>query len=283
MTELRATGWQKFWAEGRWWKAALVVVLYLALYRLAGFILGALFGDFVDKDNIFANPASVFFGIGAPIVVGAALLVIFVASVGWVRPIFSRQPVPGRWWMWIFVVLVIVPIVLRFAGIDYAEYGVAVVATSLFVGLFIGFTEELLYRGIVVKILRDGGHREWTVAVLSSLIFALSHLLNLLSGQAVLVVLVTVVFTFGFGLMMYLVMRATGNIVWAMLIHALTDPTTFLAAGGVDASNGAAHSPILDVAAPFNYLFVLAALIALIFIRGRVTARANLPVASEAL
>ena len=187
MTEVRATRWQAFWREGRWWKAALAVIVYLAVYRLAGAGLGAAFGDLVDTDNIFANPASVFFGIGSPIVVGAALLLFFVASIGWFRPIFSGQPVSGRWWMWIAVVLVSVPIVLRFVGIDYAGYGAGVVATSLFVGLFIGFTEELLYRGIVVQILRDGGHREWTVAVLSSLFFALSHLLNLLSGQPLVV------------------------------------------------------------------------------------------------
>ena len=47
--------------------------------------------------------------------------------------------------------------------------------------------------------------------------------------------------------------------------------TDLLASGGIDASNGAAHSPALDLAAPFNYVFVfvLAALIAMIFIRGK--------------
>jgi len=45
--------------------------------------------------------------------------------------------------------------------------------------------------------------------------------------------------------------------------------TDLLASGGIDASNGAAHNPALDLAAPFNYVFVLAALIAMIFIRGK--------------
>lgn len=263
------TGWKQFWARGRWWKAALLVVVYLALYQVAGLGLGGLFNDFVDKDNTFSSPASVFFTIGAPLVVGALLLLAFVVSVGWLKPIFARQPVRGRWWMWIFVVVAIIPIVLRFFGIDYASYGPGVIVTSLLVGLLIGFVEELLYRGIVVKILRDAGHREWTVALLSSLFFALSHTVNLLTGQEVVVVALTVVMTFGFGMTMYLVMRATGNIIWPMLIHAFTDPTTFLATGGVDSSNGAAHSPFLDLAAPFNYIFVIAALIALIFIRGK--------------
>jgi membrane protease YdiL (CAAX protease family) len=171
--------------------------------------------------------------------------------------------------MWIGVALTLVPIGLRFVGIDYGYYANGVVVTSLAVGLLIGFTEELLYRGIVVKILRDSGHHEWMVATVSSLLFALSHTVNLLSGQPLVTVAVTVVFTFGFGMMMYLVMRATGRLAWAMVVHALTDPTTFLAVGGIDQGVGTAHSPALDAAAPFNIVFVVAALVALVFLRGR--------------
>ncbi|MBZ4487887.1 CPBP family glutamic-type intramembrane protease [Microbacterium sp. cx-55] len=269
MAREHTSTWAGFWARGTWWKAVLLIVVYLALYQLAALGVVTVAGDQIDRTNIFATPASVFFGLGASLIVGAIILIIFAASVGWLRPLFSRQPVRGRWWMWIFVVLAIIPIGLRFVGIDYASYAGGVVVTSLLVGLVIGFVEEFLYRGIVVKILRDAGHRELSVAALSSLFFALSHTVNLLSGQPLLTVALTVVFTFGFGMMMYLVMRATGNIVWAMLIHGLTDPTTFLSTGGIDVSTGAAHSPALDLAAPFNIVFVVAALIVLFFIRGK--------------
>jgi len=268
MSDTATSGWTGFWNTGRWWKAVIAVVGYIALYELAGFGVAAVAGDRIDRENLLATPESVFFGLGAGLMIGAVVLLVFVASVGWLRPLFSRQSVAGRWWMWIFVVLAVIPIVLRFVGIDYGSYAGGVVATTLFVGLFIGFTEELLYRGIVVTLLRDAGHRELGVAALSSLFFALSHSVNALGGQPILTVALTVVFTFGFGMTMYLVMRATGHIVWAMLLHALTDPTTFLAAGAIDASTGAAHSPILDVAAPFNIVFVIAGLLALIFIRG---------------
>ncbi|PRY69086.1 CAAX prenyl protease-like protein [Glaciihabitans tibetensis] len=269
MNATETSGWKSFWNRGRWWKAIVAVVAYLALYQLAGFGIAVVAGDQVETGNLLATPASVFFGLGAGLVVGAVVLVGFAASVGWLRPLFSRQPVAGRWWMWIFVVLLVIPIVLRFAGIDYDSYGTGVVVTMLFTGLFIGFTEELLYRGIVVKILRNAGHRELSVAALSSLFFALSHSINIFAGQPAITVALTVVFTFGFGMMMYLVMRATGNIVWAMLIHAITDPTTILASGALDASTGAAHSPILDLATPFNIIFVIAGVIVLFFIRGK--------------
>jgi membrane protease YdiL (CAAX protease family) len=268
----KRSAWATFWAHGRWWKAVLAVVVYIALYQLAGLGVGAAFGSVIHPENILATAASVFFGVGAGLIVGAVLLLGFLFSVGWVRQIFAGQQthVHGRWWMWVAPVLVLIPIVLRIVGIDYASYGPGVVATTFAVGLLIGFTEELLFRGIVVKIMRDGGHREWTVAVASAGLFALSHAVNLLSGQPVLTVALTVVFTFGFGLMMYLVMRVTGSIIWAMVLHALTDPTTMLASGGIDVSTGVAHSPALELASPFNIVFVVAALIALPFIRGRV-------------
>jgi membrane protease YdiL (CAAX protease family) len=270
VVELNSVGWRAFWERARWWKAIVAVVGYLVLYQLAGLGLGRIFGGLVDTDNVFRTPTSVFFALGAPLVVGAIILVGFAASLGWIRPIFARQPVRGRWWMWIFVVLAVIPIILRLSGIDYGFYGGAVVVTSFGVGLLIGFVEEFLYRGIVVKILRDSGLREWSVAVVSSLIFALSHSLNILSGQPALTVALTVIYTFGFGMLMYLVMRAAGSIVAVMLVHALTDPTTFLAAGAIDASNGAAHSPAIEIAGPFNIVFVGAALIAMIFVRGTV-------------
>jgi membrane protease YdiL (CAAX protease family) len=145
-----------------------------------------------------------------------------------------------------------------------------VVALTFLSGLFIGFTEELLTRGIAVKILRDAGLREVVVAVISSALFALLHSVNVLTGQPPLTVVLTVVFAFGFGMMMYLVLRVTGNLVWPMLIHALTDPTTFLASGGIDVATSATQNPLLALAGPFNILFVVAGALAIIFIRGRV-------------
>lgn len=262
--------WQEFWATGRWWKAVLAVLAYLALYELAGFGLGKASGDLVE-DDIFATPASVFFGLAAPLVVGAVLLVVFITTTGMARPIFARQPVRARPWMWVVVVLAVAPVVLRFLGIDYDIYARGVVPMTLFAGLFIGFTEELLYRGVVVNLLRSAGHRERVVAVVSSALFALSHSVNIFSGQSVGLVALTVIITFGFGIVMYVVMRATGSIIWPMLIHAMDDPSTFLATGGIDETTTSMNSVLLDIAAPFNIIFVVVALVAIVFIRGRAT------------
>ena len=268
--------WRAFWNRGGWWKALLVVAVYAVVYQAAPF----LFLPFIDKlsdPNVFATPGSVFAGIGLPVVLGALMLLGFAWSLGWLpRPLFSSQPVGRSWWMWLAPVVVLLPVVLRLIGIDYGAYGPAVVAMSFAVGLFIGLSEELLFRGIAVTLLRRGGYSEWVVAAVSSLLFAAMHSVNILTGQPVTTVLGTMGYTLLFGVLMYVVMRVTGNLVWAVLLHGMaTDPSTFLATGGIDAHGaGGGAGLTLELAGPATILLLVVALVLLAFIRGRATPRA---------
>ena len=106
--------------------------------------------------------------------------------------------------------------------------------------------------------------------VVSSLIFGLLHASNILGGQEVLTVALTVVFAFGFGICMYLTLRVTGNLIWPMLLHGLYDPTLFLATGGIDEVHSGPQSELLTLAGPSNMIFILIAVVGLIFVRGRV-------------
>lgn len=270
---LTTRGWRDFWAKGGWWRAFLLALVYLALYLGAGWIVGQLFGSEENADDLFATPQSVFFALMLPLIVGSILLAAFVLSVGWFRELFSRQPIRGRWWMWVAPVLVLAAIVLRLFGIDYSSYQASVVAVTMLTGVFIGFAEEILTRGIVVKMLRDAGRSEWVVMVLSSLVFSLLHATNILSGQPILTVLATMGFTFAFGICMYLTLRATGNLIWPMLIHGLYDPTLFLATGGIDHAATGGQSTLLALAGPANFVYILIAIVALIVVRGHVQPR----------
>jgi uncharacterized protein len=270
----RTTGWAGFWDRGGWWKAIGFAVVYLAVYLGVGWVIDKTAGGAIDPDDVFGDPLSVFLAVALPLVIGAIVLFAFAASVRWLpRPLFGRQPVTGRWWMWIAPVLVVITFVLRLFGIDWAAYTGGVIATTFLAGLFVGIAEEVLTRGIVVTLLRRHGYREWAVAVLSSLVFALLHTTNLLSGQPVLTVLVTVGFAFGFGMMMYLTLRVTGNLVWPIVLHALTDPSTILATGGIDVA-GSNHSPLLSFAGLSTFVFLAFALLAMVFIRGSANGRA---------
>ena len=262
-----SSAWRDFWERGGLWRAVLAAAVYLALYLGGSRVVGAWFADAVDPDDLFATPAGVFVALALPLLVGAVVLVVFVASLRWFPVLFGPQPA-GRGWMWLAPALVLAPALLRALGVDYGAYASGVVATTLFAGLLVGFVEEVLCRGVVVTLLRRGGSSEWVVMVVSSVIFALLHSANALSGMAPATVAVTVVYTFGFGVAMYLTLRVTGNLVWPILLHGLFDPMLFLATGGIDETTTVTPtSPLLALATPTNVLFIALGVVALFLAR----------------
>ena len=256
-------GWRRFWERGGWWRALLLVVAYYALYQLGSFA-------FLPLVTSTDDPAALtWFGTALPIALGGVLLVLFAWSVGWLRELFGPQPIRGRGWMWIAVAVVLVFNVLRFATIDYGAAGAGVVVAWVVAGLFVGFAEEVLTRGFVVNLMRKGGYREIVVALVSALLFALLHSGNLLSGQSPLATGFQLVYTFAFGILMYLSLRVTGNLIWPILLHATTDPSIFLQ------SAYPADGALTAIAAQGNIAVVIAGIVLLFFIRGKVEPTAS--------
>ncbi|MGF6823972.1 membrane protease YdiL (CAAX protease family) [Microbacterium sp. ZKA21] len=252
--------WRAFWEKGGWWRALILAAGYFVLYELFSLAFLPLVPFIGDPES--ATGVLVFYVL--PILLGGIILVIFAASVGWLRELFGPQPIRGAAWMWIAVVVVLLFNVLRFATIDYSKAGFGVVAMWLLAGLCIGFAEELLTRGLVVNLLRKAGYREIVVAVISAAVFAGLHSGNLLTGQALVPTLIQLVYTFAFGICMYLALRVTGSIIWPMLLHATTDPSIFLLA--TYPSDGA----LTAFAGLGNTAVVIVGLILLMFVRGRV-------------
>ena len=256
-------GWRRFWERGGWWRALLLVVAYYALYQLGSFA-------FLPLVTSTDDPAALtWFGTALPIALGGVLLVLFAWSVGWLRELFGPQPIRGRGWMWIAVAVVLVFNVLRFATIDYGAAGAGVVVAWVVAGLFVGFAEEVLTRGFVVNLMRKGGYREIVVALVSALLFALLHSGNLLSGQSPLATGFQLVYTFAFGILMYLSLRVTGNLIWPILLHATTDPSILLQ------SAYPADGALTAIAAQGNIAVVIAGIVLLFFIRGKVEPTAS--------
>jgi len=260
MTELATTSpWRRFWSKGGWWRSLLLVVVYFVLYEAGSLLFGPLLAGTTDPAAI------VWFGTTLPIALGGLILVLFGWSVGWLRELFGPQPLRGRGWMWIAVGVVLLFNLLRFATIDYGEAGAGVVVAWLIAGLFIGFAEETLTRGFVVNLMRKAGYREIAVALVSAALFAAMHAGNLLGGQALLPTLIQLVYTFAFGILMYLSLRVTGNLIWPILLHASTDPSIFLQ------TLYPAEGALTGTAGLGNIAVIIVGLVLLIFIRGRVT------------
>lgn len=275
-----ATGWRAFWERGGLWRAVLVAFAYIALYEAFGFGAAAplLKGILHDAGDPLSSPSGILLGLALPIAFGSVLLIAFGLSLGWLpRPLFGAQPVRGRRWMWCAPALVLIPIVFHLIGTDYSRYTAGIVASLLFTGLFIGFAEEVLCRGFVVSLLRRRGYGEWVVMAVSSLIFGLLHASNALGGQPIGSVVVEVLYAIPFGVCMYIALRVTGNLVWPILLHAFTDPTTILASGGVDASVAGTSNIALVVATAGTFAYLAFALVAVMCTRGRAEGRVEAP------
>lgn len=225
----QTTGWRGFWARGGFWKALLLAAVYYGVYELIAYLIGLALPAGGAVRGASGNPADVLFGTALPIALASIVLVAFALSIGWLRELFSRQAIGGRGWMWVAIGVVLAINVSALLSIDYAKAGGVLVLTWLLTGLFVGFAEELLTRGFVVNLMRRAGHGEIAVALASAGIFAALHFGNLFtSSQGLAVTLLQVVYTFAFGICMYLALRVTRTLWAPILLHASTDPTLFL-------------------------------------------------------
>ncbi|MEU9332631.1 CPBP family intramembrane glutamic endopeptidase [Streptomyces sp. NPDC048290] len=248
-------------------RAVLLILGYLGYYLLVGRLVDALFGDRIDRDDVLATGASIVFGLVLPVAVGAVTLFGLTAALHWTGRVFGRRRLSTRPWMWVGPALVVVAIVAHTAAVDWSDWRPQQIASLALLGLCVGLAEELATRGLTVQMLRGAGHRERYVMVVSALLFALMHLVNLVSGMAPSTVLVTVLYAFAYGVCMYLAMRVTGTLWTAIVLHALTDPTTILASGGVDEAVAAQNGLWPLVAAVATVGMFVFALVAVFLLR----------------
>ena len=256
----QSSAWKSFWERGGLWRALLLAAVYLGVYELIGFLLGQVIPEGSALRGEKGSAGDVFFATGLPIIITSVLLLAFAASVGWLNELFSRQKLGGHRWMWIALIVVLLINVAALLSIDYGKAGMPLVGTWLLTGLFIGLVEELVTRGFVVNLMRKGGHGEIAVALASAGIFAALHLANLFtSDQGLVVTLEQVVYTFAFGICMYLILRVTRTIIAPMLVHASTDPSIFLYS-----SHPASGNPLGLLASLSTYLVIITGFILLV-------------------
>ncbi|WP_407359557.1 CPBP family intramembrane glutamic endopeptidase [Microbacterium sp. LBN7] len=256
----QSSAWKRFWNRGGFWRALLLAAVYLGVYELIGFLLGLAVPEGSGLRAEKGSAGDVFFSTALPIILTSILLFAFAASVGWLKELFARQTLGGRRWMWIALIVVLVINVGAFLTIDYAKAGITLVGTWLLAGLFVGLVEELVTRGFVINLMRKGGHREIAVALASAGIFAALHFTNLFtSDQGLGTTLLQIVYTFAFGICMYLILRVTRTLIAPMLVHASTDPSIFLFGAFPTSGN-----PLVLLPALSTYIVIVTGFILLI-------------------
>lgn len=96
--------------------------------------------------------------------------------------------------------------------------------------MLVGFTEETLFRGIILRSLRTNGRPEAWAVLITTVWFGLFHLLSLLGGLDIVSTLTQCFLAAASGVVYYLFRRTWGLLVPAMLAHGLWDTSLFLPA-----------------------------------------------------
>ena len=99
----------------------------------------------------------------------------------------------------------------------------------------VGFVEELIFRGFLFKaMLRDGNVK--TAIAISSVTFGMGHIVNLLTGHAIVETLVQIVFAVAIGFIFTMVYYKCGSLLPLILAHSIIDVFSVFAVDNVVAN-----------------------------------------------
>lgn len=203
----RTLGWQGFVA---------IAIAYVVVLKVAGLLIGV---DTPD-DTPYPTTEAVLRNGVLPIGISALFAIGVVSWLGW-WPIIWRSDRPVQHWVrWVPISMLVVAILAVNYG-HLADQTAGLVLLLVVMTALVGFTEELMFRGVGVQTFRRGGFPEARVALWSSLLFGLVHLSNALTEGTGAVVQAVVVSTSGY--FFYLALRSSHTLVVPMVAHALWD------------------------------------------------------------
>ncbi len=213
--------------------AAGVFVAYVVVF------IGLAFSAGIDYDQWFDSGGNAFRTAVIPLIGGSLVLIAFMlwARWDWVFKDPARLPMYG--FLWVPVAIFVVGIVVHVVIADWANTPTDLLLAIVAAGVLVGFAEETLFRGIILRSLRTNLRPEAWVMLISSVWFGFFHLTNLVVGAPAGGVLLQCIQASAAGVVLYVFRRVRGLLVLAMIAHALWDMSVFLPApsGGLAAVN----------------------------------------------
>jgi len=229
--------------------AIALAVIYMAIVGILWVVTGS------DYTRIAESPSTLLLGIVLPVGVGAVFLAVAASVLGWWRPaLFEKRA--GSGWMWIAPGLMLIAGLSTFVARDVTQLNPVYVLTLAVGVALVGFSEEILTRGLGLVGFRGSLSEGWAWLA-SGLTFGLIHGLNLVFGQAFAPTVQQIVTAFFSASVFYVLRRVSGSLVWAMALHAIWDFCSLSAA-----TIPAGPLGILALLSFLQYLAMLVALIA---------------------
>lgn len=176
----------------------------------------------VDYETLADTTGNIVKGIVIPIGLGGLCLIGLASWLGWWAPAIREEHRVAPKWALAVPGLMGLGALLNVASIDYGSVGLSWIVALAAGVAFVGFSEELVTRGIALMGFR-AKFSEVGSWLLTSVLFSLIHGLNLFFGQPLPATIQQMVTAFVLASALYVARMSTGTLVAAMVVHALWD------------------------------------------------------------
>lgn len=202
--------------------ALLIVIFYAGLLVVIEMFIGVPYTEFSRSTN------NMLYGVLIPISIGSIVLTCIALWSGWWKDLWrDKYHIKDHMWMHIFLVLFIVAVVANFLVGHINTLDPTYILITLVATILVGYSEELLTRGLLVRGSRGSGFSEVKVFYIVMIVFGFIHGINFINGQGLALTIEQMLMAGLLGGVFYTIFRKTGFLIVPMIVHSLWDFSLF--------------------------------------------------------
>jgi membrane protease YdiL (CAAX protease family) len=211
--------------------ALIIVVGYVVFLTLLQKLAGVPYAD------IAKSSANMLYGVLIPVAIGSLVLTSIALWSGWWKDLWrDKYHIKDHAWMHIFSIIIVIQIIANLISGNISSLDAQFIIYAFIGTAFVGYSEELLTRGLLVRGARGSGFTEVKVFLIVMLVFGCIHGVNIVNGQGVITTLEQIITAGLAGGVLYTIFRKSGFLVVPMAFHGLYDFSIFTQGTQVNAA-----------------------------------------------